>query len=186
MTRHQIAVNLPEIRLFECAAEDIPVNETFDMVALHSVTGHLVKLEAVFKGLVDLCHPRTRTVFLHHKFYSRNGHGFQPKQSHELELKHPEHLQICDWDHIDTADGLPKDHYFRVSLNGVHIYELWTITERFFQVLFWNEISSLKETLNRLTPEIINSVRKAASDIEERRLTTIVAYCAVKPKQSCA
>lgn len=183
ITPREIAETLPAIRLFECTAEEMPVDETFDTIALHNVTEHLIQLDLVFQGLVNLCKPDSRIVFLHHNFYCWNGHHFAPNRPDQLDLNNPEHLKVYDWNHIDNVGGLPEDHYFKTHLNRVRLAEIREITERYFDIVTWEERPSSPETLERLTPEIVERVRKTLPDMTEQELKTNVVFCVARPKR---
>ncbi|CUH82611.1 tetratricopeptide repeat protein [Tropicibacter naphthalenivorans] len=183
VTPREVADALPAIRLFECIAEDMPVEETFDTVALHNVTEHLIQLDLVFSGLVKLCKPDTRVIYLHHNFFCWNGHHFAPNQPHQLDLDNPKHLEVYDWRHIDLhAAGLPDDHYFTTHLNQIRLDEIRAITEKYFDIEVWDEIPSSQATLERLTPEILDRVRQSVPDLTERELKTNVVFCIARPK----
>ncbi len=182
VTPNEIAAALPAVRLFQCIAEDMPVQETFDTIALHNVTEHLIQLDLVFSGLVPLLHDTSRIVFLHHNYYCWNGHHFAPNRPDQIDLSVPGQAQVYDWQHIDIMDDLPDDHYFRTHLNRIRLDEIKAITEKYFDVEIWDEIPSSAATLERLTPEIIERVRKKLPDIQERELTTNVVYCVASKK----
>lgn len=182
VTPREIEDTLPAIRLFECIAEEMPVKETFDTIALHNVTEHLIQLDLVFEGLVPLCHAGSHIIYLHHNFYCWNGHHFAPNQPHQINLDEPRQRQVYDWQHIDIAPDVPEDHYFKTKLNRVRLDEIKAITEKHFDVVTWKEIPSSKATLARLTPEIFERVQKTVPDITRRELETNVVFCIAKPK----
>lgn len=181
-TPRSIAAKLPAIRLFEGTSEDLDFDEKFDTVALHNVTEHLIQLDMVFEGLLPVCHPDTRIVFLHHNFYCWNGHHMDPNRPDQLDEDNPEHRLHFDWRHIDAVPGLPDDHYFHTHLNRVRLNEIRAITEKHFDVIVWEERPSSQETLARLTPQILDRVRKTVPDITEQELSTNVVYCVAKAK----
>jgi SAM-dependent methyltransferase len=182
VTPREIAETLPAIRLFQGTAEDLPVHETFDTIALHNVTEHLLDLDAVLERLVPLCEPGSAVVYLHHNFYCWNGHHMAPNRPEQLDATNPKHTALYDWQHIDLAPHLPEDHYFHTNLNRIRLDELRTTTERHFRVETWDEIPSSPETLNRLTPAILDRVRRTVPELTERDLTTNVVFCIARPK----
>lgn len=181
-TPRAIEEALPAVRLLQGTSEDLSLEEKFDTIALHTVTEHLLALEQVFEGLVKLCKPESRIVFLHHNFYCWNGHHFAPNQPHKMDRANPAHLQVCDWRHIEIADDLPDDHYFKTKLNRIRLDELETITRKFFDIEQWDEINSSKPTLERLTPAVLRRVRKAIPDLTERELRVNAVFCVARAK----
>lgn len=182
VTPREIAAKMPAVRLFECIAEDMPVKETFDTIALHNVTEHLMQLDLVFQGLVGLCKPDTSIVYLHHNFYCWNGHHFSPSRPDQLDLSDPQHAKIHDWGHINLVSSLPDDHYWKTHLNRVRLDEIHAITEKYFNIEIWDEIPSLKATTDRLTPELVDRARQAVPDLTKREMLTNVVYCVARPK----
>lgn len=182
VTPRQIADALPAIRLFQSSSEDLAFDETFDTIALHNVTEHLMQLEEVIGGLVRLCKPDTHLVFHHHNYYCWNGHHLAPNQPAQLDESNPKQQLVFDWRHITAVPELPKDHYILNNLNRVRLDELRDITERYFEIVRWNEVLSSKPTLARLTPEIVDRVREAVPDITERELTVNAVLCVARPK----
>lgn len=182
VTPREIAATLPDIRLLEGISEDLSLDETFDTISLHNVTEHLIQLDLVFEGLVKLCKPTTNIVFLHHNFYCWNGHHFAPNRPDQLDLDDPGHREVYDWRHIDFSADLPDDHYFKTHLNRVRLDEIRAITERHFDVDVWTEIPSSPETLSRLTPDILDRVRRTIPDLTERDLSCNAVFCIAAPK----
>lgn len=181
-TPREIAAALPAIRLLEGSFEDLALSDTYDAISLHNVTEHLIQLDEVFAGLAPLCGADTKVVYLHHNFYCWNGHHLDPAHPDQLNESNPFHLQVCDWGHIALFRDLPADHCMSRYLNQVRLDEIRRVTDRYFDVLTWDEIPSSKETLARLTPEIVARVRGVIPDIQERELTTNVVFCVARPK----
>lgn len=184
VTPRAIAEALPAIRLFQGTSEDLDFEEKFDTVALHNVTEHLIQLDMVFEGLVPVCREDTRIIFLHHNYYCWNGHHMMPNRPDQLDEKNETHQLHYDWRHIEAMLTVPDDHYFKTRLNRVRLDEIRDITEKHFDVEIWDEIPSSKPTLARLTPEILQRVRKTIPDLTPRDLETNVVYCVARPKKT--
>jgi SAM-dependent methyltransferase len=182
VTPREIADALPAIRLFQSSSEDKVFDETFDTIALHNVTEHLLRLEEVLSGLTRLCKPDTNVLFLHHNYYSWNGHHLAPNQPQQLDEENPKHQQVYDWRHINLVADLPRDHYIMTNLNRIRLDELHEVTAKYFDILHWDEVPSTQQTLARLTPEIVERVREAVPDITERELTTNTVLAVARPK----
>lgn len=183
VTPLQIMKDLPAIRLYQGTAESITFEETFDTIALHNVTEHLIQLETVLSGLVPLCEPDTRVVYLHHNYYCWNGHHFAPNQPHKYDPVNPEHQKVVDWRHIDIVDELADDHYFKTHLNRVTLTEIRDITERHFEIEVWDELPSNQATVDRLTDDVRARVAKVRPDLEDRDLLTNVVFCVARSKE---
>ncbi|WP_183094027.1 methyltransferase domain-containing protein [Nocardioides stalactiti] len=184
VTPRQIQEALPAIRLFQSSSEDKSFDETFDTIALHNVTEHLMQLEEVFAGLVRLCKPDTNVVFHHHNYYCWNGHHMAPNQPAQLKPDDAKQQTLYDWRHVWAKDQLPESSYVFSNLNQVRLDELRTIVEKYFDIVRWDEIPSSKPTLDRLTPEIMDNVRGVIPDIEERELTVNAVLGVARPKAS--
>jgi len=182
VTPREIMLALPDIDLYQGTAESITFNKTFDTIALHNVTEHLLQLDLVFEGLLPLCAPDTRIVFLHHNYYCWNGHHFQPNQPHQFDPYNPDHLGVYDWNHIGIVDQLPEDHYFRTGLNRVTLDEIHAITHKHFEVEEWREIPSSPATLARLTPDVRTRVQACRPELNDRDLSVNVVYCVARRK----
>lgn len=182
VTPRQIAQALPAVRLFQSSSEDKSFDETFDTIALHNVTEHLMRLEEVLAGLVRLCKRDTDVVFHHHNYYCWNGHHLAPNQPAQLDENDPKQQLVYDWRHINAVADLPEDHYILNNLNRVRLDELRAITEKYFDIVRWDEIPSSKATLDRLTPEIVDRVREAVPDVTERELSVNAVLAVARPK----
>lgn len=182
VTSRQIAESLPAIRLFQSSSEDKSFDETFDTIALHNVTEHLMELEEVLSGLTRLCKPHTDVVFHHHNYYCWNGHHLAPNQPKQLDEANAKHRQVYDWHHIDLVPELPPEHYIRTNLNRVRLDELERVVEKYFEIRRWDEISSSRATLDRLTPDIVTRVRATVPDITERELSVNAVLGVARPR----
>ncbi|MEP9381179.1 methyltransferase [Nocardioides cheoyonin] len=183
VTPRRITETLPAIRLFQSSSEDSSFTETFDTIALHNVTEHLLDLETVIQGLTRLCTPDTAVVFHHHNFYCWNGHHLAPNRPEQLDEDDPKHQQVYDWQHIDLVPGLPDDHYIMTNLNRVRMDELRDVVERYFEIERWEEIPSSESTLSRLTPEILERVRGIMPELTERDLAVNAVLGVARPKR---
>lgn len=168
VTPNQISQSLPAVRLHEGTAEDFSSEQKFDTISLHNVTEHLIHLESVFGGLIELCKPDTNLVFLHHNFFCWNGHHFAPSNPTQIDENNQRHQEVLDWRHIEIVENLPDDHYFKTKLNRVRLDEIRAITEKYFDIIEWNELPSNKATLNRLTPEVIRRIKNCSQHPETR------------------
>ncbi|MCL6285621.1 hypothetical protein M3P21_18995 [Ruegeria sp. 2012CJ41-6] len=188
ITPREISASLPAISLTQGKLEDLTIDRTFNAVSLHNVTEHLMQLEQVFSELATLCKERAKLIYTHHNFYCWNGHHGNPAWPEQLEKSNPEHLRLCDWNHIEFAESAPDDNYLKTHLNRVRLSDIRAITEKYFNIETWQEIPSSPSTLQRLTPEVFNRVRKIIPDIEERELKTNLVFCiaAAKPDVSHA
>lgn len=182
VTPREIAAALPAVRLFQSSSEDKSFDETFDTIALHNVTEHLMQLEEVLSGLVRLCKPDTDVVFHHHNYYCWNGHHLAPNQPPQLDESDPKQQLVYDWRHINAVPDLPEDHYILNNLNRVRLDELRALTEKYFDIVRWDEIPSSQATLARLTPEIVERVRETVPDITERELSVNAVLAVARPK----
>jgi SAM-dependent methyltransferase len=182
VTPRQIASALPAVRLLQSSSEDQSLDETFDTIALHNVTEHLLRLQEVVRGLPRLCRRGSVVVFHHHNFYCWNGHHLQPNRPSQLDLANPAHREVYDWRHITMVPDLPADHYVMTSLNRVRLDELRAVVEQHFDIVRWEEIPSSPDTLDRLTPEVLDRVRRVVPDISERELRTNAVLGVARPK----
>ncbi|WP_432477645.1 methyltransferase [Nocardioides sp. GXQ0305] len=171
VTPRDITEALPAIRLVQASSEDCTFEEYFDTIALHNVTEHLIRLEEVMAGLARLCRPGSDVVFHHHNFYCWNGHHLPPNQPAQLDDQDPRHQLVYDWRHVNAVDDVADDHYIKTNLNRVRLDELREITERYFDIVRWDEIPSSDATLSRLTPQVLARVRDSVPDITERELS---------------
>ena len=129
-----------------------------------------------------LCRTDTPIVYLHHNFYCWNGHHFTPNQPHQLDEADPEHQLVYDWNHIETLETVPDDHYFKTHLNRIMLDEIHAVTLKYFDIDVWDEIPSSKATLARLTPEVIERVHKTRPDVTERDMRVNAVYCVARAK----
>jgi SAM-dependent methyltransferase len=186
VTPREIAQTLPAIRLVRGKAEDLSLDERFDTISLHNVTEHLQQLDRVFAGLVPLCTPESTLVFHHHNFYCWNGHHEDPVQPEHFDESRWIHRQIADWRHIELVPSLPPHHRYLTDLNRVRLDELRAITEKYFDIRRWKEVLSSQATLDRLTPEILERVRRTVPDLTERDLSVNVVLVIAGPKHAPA
>jgi SAM-dependent methyltransferase len=182
VTPRDIARALPAIRLVQASSEETDLDETFDTISLHNVTEHLLRLDDVLAGLTRLCKPTTNVVFYHHSFYCWNGHHLAPNEPAQLDEADPRHREVYDWRHVNALSDLPDNHSFNTQLNRVRLDELRKVTERYFDVVRWEEIPSSQATLERLTPDVIERVREAVPDITERDLLVKAVFGVVRPR----
>jgi len=75
---------------FHCMnAEDIQLNEKFDLIILSNLVGYLEDIEKVFQGLQHLCHPQTKIIVSYYNYF------WEPllKLAEALHLKSAPHHQ---------------------------------------------------------------------------------------------
>lgn len=181
-TPRQITETIPAIQVIESAVEDHDFDTTFDTIVLQNVSEHLPNLDPVLARLTSLCHPQTEILFLHHNFYSWNGHKRQPRHPDRLDERDPEQQQVFDWRHIDAVPTLPEKHDLLVNLNRLRIDELRQTIDRHFEVKKWDEVPSDATTRARLTPGILDRVREVVPDITGRDLTVNIVFCVAGAK----
>ena len=184
ITPNEIQQRCPDIRLFQGTSEELSFAEKFDVISLHNVTEHLIQLDTVFEGLVDVCHKHTKIVFMHHNYYCWNGHHKSPNQPAQIigENGEGEQRLLMDWKHIGFADTAPDDHYTKTHLNRVTLAEIKSITAKYFEIEHWEEISSNADTLKRLTPEIELRLHNSHPHLSKCDLQTNVVYAVARLK----
>jgi SAM-dependent methyltransferase len=184
ITPREITEALPAIRLVQASSEEATFDESFDTIALHNVTEHLIRLDEVLAGLARLCTPSTEVVFHHHNYYCWNGHHLPPNQPEHLDVKNPKHQLVYDWRHIDAVPELSGDHYIMTNLNRVRLDELREVVVRYFDIVAWDEIASSDTTLARLTPQVLERVRRTVPDITERDLRVNTVLGVARPRRA--
>ena len=182
ITPREIAATIPAIDLLQGTAENLSVDETFDVISLHNVTEHLMQIDTVFSGLVGLCRPGSKLVYLHHSFHCWNGHHFAPNDPSRLDETDSDQALIYDWRHIAAWRSLPDDHYINTGLNKIRLDEIREVTERYFTIERWDEVNSNKATLARLTPEVLARVQETDPHLTERDLRVNAVFCVACPK----
>jgi SAM-dependent methyltransferase len=184
ITPNSIQEQCPDIRLFQGTSEELKFDEKFDVISLHNVTEHLIQLDLVFEGMVQLCHKDTKVVFMHHNYYCWNGHHKSPNQPGQIVngVGKGEQMLLMDWRHIPFADSAPDDHYVKTHLNRVTLDEIKGITSKYFEIEEWNEIPSNKATLERLSDDIVDNIRLTHPHLTKRDLETnvVFAICGAK------
>lgn len=184
ITPNAIQEECPDIRLFQGTSEELRFDEKFDVISLHNVTEHLIQLDLVFEGMVQLCHKDTKIVFMHHNYYCWNGHHKSPNQPGQIVngVGKGEQMLLMDWRHIPFADSAPDDHYVKTHLNRVTLDEIKDITSKYFEIEEWNEIPSNKPTLERLSDDIVDNIRLTHPHLTKRDLETnvVFAICGAK------
>ncbi len=59
----------PDVEFHCMNADDIQLNEKFDLIVLSNLVGHLDDVEKVFLGLNKLCHPGTKIVVSYYNYF---------------------------------------------------------------------------------------------------------------------
>lgn len=65
---HQAETQFPDLDLLVMSAEDIQLNEKFDVVILSNLIGYLEDVQKVFSQLHKVCHPNTKIIITYYNF----------------------------------------------------------------------------------------------------------------------
>ncbi len=150
-----------------------PDSPKFGVVALHTVTEHLMDLKGVLSECRALMEDDGNLIFLHDNFYSWKGHHMIPKSVNDLDESNPEHMQYADWNHLIFDP--PPGHYFTRALNKIRLDDLRAVTAQFFDIEIWDEIVN---DFGRLTDEIL----ARHPDYSRRDLSVSNVFCVARPK----
>ncbi|RXF73248.1 class I SAM-dependent methyltransferase [Hansschlegelia zhihuaiae] len=125
----------------------------FDVAVLHSVTQHLLDIEAAFREVSSLLGPGGQIWFLHDNFYAWAGHHMAPHSVKALDPDNADHAIYSDWRHVTYKPD--DDHPFVTNLNRIRIDQLRSITDKYFIIEEWNEIEDGADVRSRLTDSIV-------------------------------
>lgn len=132
---------------------EIPDGRNFDVAILYDVTEHLADPDATFKEIAERLRPGGTLIFVHHNFYSWNGHHLSPKTVADVDRDDPSQENLVDWNHVSFQPD--PDHYISRSLNKIRLDDLLEITARYFDILEQEELPTRPENgADRLTSEI--------------------------------
>jgi SAM-dependent methyltransferase len=171
-TPAQVQELLPRVALIPGSFEQVAPEKTFDIAVLHNVTEHLINIAEVFEGVWQRLRPDGRILFSHHNYYCWNGHHQPPKFVAEIDPDDPDQQKFLDWNHLALD---PKtDASLAGKINAIRLDEIRALTERYFQIVSWEEIPSEPERgAGRLTDEI----RRRFPQYSEREFTTQNVLC---------
>ena len=161
-TPEEIEQRFPQVQILSGRFEEAAQARKFDTVTLHNVTEHLMDIEAVFEGLSSLMKPTSRVVFVHHNYYCWNGHHQKPASISDLDEQDREQAKYIDWRHVRFEP--PPDHYIATSLNRIRLEPLRALCERLWTIETWEERRSPANVLERMTPEIRESLPEFSDD----------------------
>ena len=170
---------LPKVRLIPGTFEQYAADQSFDIVVLHNATEHLMNLGEVLQGVAQRLRPDGQVLYSHHNFYCWNGHHMAPKFVDEIDPADPEQSEYMDWAHLSFEP--PADHFISRGLNRIRLDELRELTERYFDIVVWEERpSGKKHGCGRLRPETLARYPQYS----ERDLTTQNAFCIAERKRA--
>ncbi|MEZ5912988.1 MAG: methyltransferase domain-containing protein [Paracoccaceae bacterium] len=147
----------------------------FDIAVLHDTTEHLLDIEDDFARIAALLRPGGRILFMHHNYYSWNGHHQAPKRVSDIGRPDPDGGRLADWGHVSFDP--PAGHYIARSLNRIRLDDLLALTARHFDIEIAEETRSSETTgLGRLTP----AIRARHSGLGERDFTVQNLFCVAR------
>ena len=152
-TARQIAASHPRVRFISSELGAIPAEQKFDLVVMHNVTEHLMRIGEDFARIHDLLRPGGILIYQHPNYYAWSGHHMKPRNLDELDETDPEQKKYFDWAHAaERADWPDKIRLFQ---NRIRLGDLHALTSRYFRIECWTEwLSRTPEGGARLTDEI--------------------------------
>lgn len=132
--------------------EDIPNDELFDLVTLHTVTEHLQDIDQIFGQIAKSLAPGGRVWFLHDNYFSWGGHHLAPRSPSRFVADDPEQRLLADWGHVNFDP--PPGHYIGSELNRIRLDDLRALVERHFSIVQWVETPESPGVIRRLTPQV--------------------------------
>jgi SAM-dependent methyltransferase len=176
-TLRQVQVAVPSVRYAACRISDLPAGDRFDVIFMHNVTEHLVAIEEVFSEVRERLRPGGKIIYRHHNYACWNGHHQCPRTTSEIDPEDPAQALYLDWAHLNFE---PARHpLVAARLNRIRLPDLRALTERFFNVLCWDQVPSRPEQgAERLSPEIL---AKHPSYTRKELLTQAVMCVAGRP-----
>ena len=153
-TLREVQAAVPGVRYARSRISDLPADDRFDIIFMHNVTEHLLAIEEVFSEVRARLRPGGKIIYRHHNYACWNGHHQKPRTTAEIDLEDPNQVPYLDWAHLDFD---PARHANLDSrLNRIRLRELRALTERFFEMVTWEQHPSRPEQgANRLRPEIL-------------------------------
>lgn len=173
-TPRDISLAFSNISFFRGTFEQLRAQKDFvkfDLIVMHTVTEHLMRIEEVFAGCASVLADNGTLIYFHHNFYCWNGHHMAPKRIQDIDSGDPEQRKYMDWNHI--LFDPPEGHYFGRGLNRIRLDDLSRLTEKYFIIQKWEERRDGEEHLARLTEEI----RDRLSEYSLRELMTNKVFC---------
>lgn len=172
-TPRRIARRFRRLRFLPGSIEDVALDGDFDVIVLHNVTEHLMNIGEAFLKVSDHLRPGGLVIFNHHNFYCWSGHHQPPKFVEDIDPASPEQKRYLDWNHLQI-DPEKEELYLRTQINRIHLDDLRTLTEKYFQVESWDEREiDAHRGAGRLTEEI----RARYPQLTVRELTTQGVFC---------
>ena len=177
-TPRQMMAALPQLRYVRGSIDDLPRDQTFDVVVMHNTTEHLIDIARVFAAVHDRLNSDGLLIFNHHNFYAWNGHHLAPKSVSVMDPTDPGHRRVVDWAHLHPDAEL--DARLSTRVNRITLDDLRSVTERHFEIDEWHEqLSNETEGRSRLTEEILI----ANAPRTRRELETQSVYCVARKRR---
>ncbi|MEX2963855.1 methyltransferase [Microbulbifer sp. TYP-18] len=183
MTGREAMKLLPGLHLIQGKSEDIAHTQQYDCIVMHNVTEHLMDIDRVFEGLVPLMHQDSKMIFLHHHYYSWNGHHRPPIRLSQYDPQNEQHRRYADWQHVIGIGQIPPDDYLFRNLNRVTLNALRTLVDRLLDIEIWEEQRDTEDILARLTPDIVEEAARQ-HDVGYEDLATRSVFCVATSKAS--
>lgn len=152
-------------------------NKTFDLISMNCVTEHLISIETDFDHMARMLRKGGRLAFLHHNFYSWNGHHLAPKNPDFFRPDNAAQLAVADWGHLSADFGDPE-HYFNIGLNKITLSELQVLVERRFRIVTWRETVM---DYGRFRGALASKLLSENPHLDERDFLVKKVYCVAKP-----
>lgn len=99
----------PELELQVMAAEEIQLNEKFDVVILSNLIGYLDDIQKVFEGLKVVCHPQTKIIVTYYSFLWEPLLKFGERIGYKTKSPHQNWLSLSEINNL-------------LFLSGFHVY----------------------------------------------------------------
>ena len=176
-TPRRLMDRLPGLVYVSGLTSDLSKGSTFDVLAMHNVTEHLMKIDDAFEEFATLVRPGGRIVFRHPNYYSWGGHHMRPRTPAEIIDGDPQQALYRDWEHLRDRPDWPDKIALRQ--NRIRPGDLRKVVARHFEIELWQTYRSLQiEGGERLTPEIL---ARHPDFTEEEMLTQAIVCVAGKP-----
>ena len=174
-TPRQMMAQFPQLAYVRGSFDDLPPGRSWDVVALHNTTEHLMDIAGAFERIAQLLRPAGLLIFNHHNFYSWNGHHLAPKTVAAIDPEDPKQRKVIDWGHLDPDDELRG--YLSTRVNPITIDELREVTRQRYGIEQWKEIRSDEAAGGtRLTAGIL----QRHAPLTRRDLETQSIYCVAR------
>lgn len=171
-TARSIADSHPSVRFIPSELAAIPPEQKFDLVVMHNVTEHLMRIGADFARIHDLLRPGGILIYQHPNYYAWSGHHMKPRNLAELIESDPEQQKYFDWGHATERADWPDS--IKLFQNRIRLRDLHALTSRHFRIECWTEwLSRVPEGGARLTAEI----RARHPELTEQDFLTKMVIC---------